>query len=65
MFKLVLADSLVVMATFVFVHGTSHGGWCWKLLSPLLRASGHDVYTPTLTGLGANSHLLDKLDRIR
>jgi len=25
---------------------------------------GHDVYTPTLTGLGASSHLLPKIDRI-
>jgi pimeloyl-ACP methyl ester carboxylesterase len=31
---------------------------------PLLRAAGHEVYTPTLTGLGAGSHLLHELDRI-
>ena len=52
------------MAPFVLVHGSGHGGWCWRFLTPLLRAAGHDVYTPTLTGLGANSHLLDELDRI-
>ena len=47
------------MATFVLVHGTSHGGWCWQKLAPLLRAEGHEVYTPTLTGLSDRSHLLD------
>lgn len=52
------------MATFVLVHGSAHGGWCWRFLAPLLQAAGHDVYRPTLTGLGANSHLLDELDRI-
>ena len=45
------------MATFVLVHGSGYGGWCWQLLSPLLRAAGHDVYTPTLTGLGERAHL--------
>ena len=45
------------MATFVLVHGAWAGGWCWKLVAPLLRASGHEVYTPTLTGLGERSHL--------
>ena len=51
-------------AAFVLVHGTLHGGWCWRFIAPLLRAAGHDVYTPTLTGLGASSHLLHELDRI-
>ena len=30
----------------------------------MLRAAGHEVYAPTLTGLGASSHLLDKINRI-
>ena len=47
-------------ATFVLVHGAWHGGWCWKKVSPLLKAAGHEVYTPTLTGLGERSHLLAK-----
>ena len=41
----------------VLVHGAWHGGWGWKRLAPLLRRAGHDVYTPTLTGLGERSHL--------
>jgi len=45
------------MATFVLVHGAWHGGWKWKLVAPLLRRAGHDVYTPTLTGLGERAHL--------
>jgi pimeloyl-ACP methyl ester carboxylesterase len=45
------------MATFVLVHGSMHGGWCWKRVVPLLRVAGHDVYTLTLTGLGERAHL--------
>ncbi len=45
------------MTTFVLVHGAWHGGWCWKRVTPLLRAAGHDVFTPTLTGLGERAHL--------
>ena len=30
----------------------------------LLQSARHDVYTPTLTGLGASSHLLHELNRI-
>ena len=44
--------------TFVLVHGGRHGGWCWRFVAPLLRAAGHDVVTPTLTGLGERAHLL-------
>lgn len=44
--------------TFVLVHGAWHGGWCWKKLTPLLRAAGHEVLTPTLTGLADRAHLL-------
>lgn len=39
------------MATFVLVHGAFAGGWCWHWVAPELRATGHEVYTPTLTGL--------------
>ena len=46
------------MATFVLVHGSFGGGWCWRFVAPMLRKLGHEVYTPTLTGLGERSHLL-------
>src|SRR6266702_7329188 len=45
------------MAVFVLIHGAWNGGWCWKRVAPLARAVGHDVYTPTLTGLGERVHL--------
>ena len=48
------------MATFVLVHGACHGGWCWKRVAPLLRAAGHEAYTPTLTGLGERVHRLTR-----
>jgi pimeloyl-ACP methyl ester carboxylesterase len=44
--------------TYVLVHGGFFGGWCWKKVAASLRALGHSVYTPTLTGLGERSHLL-------
>jgi pimeloyl-ACP methyl ester carboxylesterase len=47
------------MATFVLVHGAWHGAWCWRRVARLLRTSGHDVFTPTLTGLAERSHLLN------
>ncbi len=46
------------MATFVLVHGGGHGGWCYQRLARILRTEGHEVYCPTLTGLGERSHLL-------
>ncbi len=48
------------MATFVLVHGGGHGGWCYQRVARILRGSGHEVYTPTLTGLGERAHLLSK-----
>jgi pimeloyl-ACP methyl ester carboxylesterase len=45
------------MATFVLVPGGWSGGWIWRKLTPLLRVAGHDVYTPTPTGLGERVHL--------
>lgn len=44
-------------ATFVLVHPAWHGAWYWKKVTPLLRAKGYEVYTPTLTGLGELAHL--------
>ncbi len=48
------------MTTFVLVHGAWHGGWCWREVAGRLRADGHVVYTPTLTGLADRSHLLTR-----
>ncbi|MEU9335691.1 alpha/beta fold hydrolase [Streptomyces sp. NPDC048290] len=47
------------MTTFVLVHGAWHGGWAWQRVVPALRAAGHEVHTPTLSGLSDRAHLLD------
>jgi pimeloyl-ACP methyl ester carboxylesterase len=46
------------VATFVLVHGAWHSAWCWRRVAGLLTRSGHEVFAPTLTGLGERSHLL-------
>src|SRR6516225_254276 len=48
------------MATFVLVHGGWAGSVVWRELAPRLRKAGHDVYAPTLTGIGARKHLLSR-----
>lgn len=44
----------------VLVHGAGHGGWCWRDVRRLLQARGHEVFTPTLTGLGDRVHLRNR-----
>jgi pimeloyl-ACP methyl ester carboxylesterase len=46
------------MATYVLVHGGGHGGWCYKKVKRLLEEAGHEVFAPSMTGLGERSHLL-------
>ncbi len=46
------------MHTFVLIHGGWHGAWCWSRVAKRLREDGHDVFTPSLTGLADRSHLL-------
>jgi len=46
------------MSTYILVHGAWHGGWCWQRVAPLLRARGHEVLTPSLTGMGEHAHML-------
>ena len=43
---------------YVFVPGTWHGGWMWRHLRRPLWQAGHEVYTPTPTGVGERSHLI-------
>jgi pimeloyl-ACP methyl ester carboxylesterase len=45
------------MTTFVLVHGAWHGSWCWQRVRKALQSAGHDVFTPTLTGVGERAHL--------
>jgi pimeloyl-ACP methyl ester carboxylesterase len=48
------------MTLFVLVPGAWLGGWCWRDVARRLRAQGHRVVTPTLSGLGERSHLLTR-----
>jgi pimeloyl-ACP methyl ester carboxylesterase len=45
------------MTTYVLVHGAWGGAQTWRTVRPLLRAEGHDVFTPSLTGIGERQHL--------
>jgi len=43
---------------FLLIHGAWHGGWAWCRVADRLRARGHAVFAPTLTGLGERAHLI-------
>ena len=45
------------MATFVVAHGAWSAAWAWKKMRPRLRERGHELWTPTCTGLGERAHL--------
>jgi len=45
------------MATYVLVHGAWFGSWYYRPLADQLRAAGHEVHIPSLTGLGERVHL--------
>lgn len=45
---------------FVLVHGAWGGSWMWSRVARILRAAGHDVFTPSLTGVGERSHLMSR-----
>jgi pimeloyl-ACP methyl ester carboxylesterase len=45
------------MTTFVLVHGAFGGAHGWHLVRRLLAQQGHEVFTPSLTGIGERSHL--------
>jgi pimeloyl-ACP methyl ester carboxylesterase len=44
--------------TYVLVHGAWHGAWCWEPVAQILRSQGHQVFTPTLSGVGERAHLI-------
>ncbi len=52
-----MPQSASVGRSYVLVHGAWHGGWCWARVEPRLRAAGHRVFAPSLTGLGDRAHL--------
>ena len=40
------------MTTFLLVHGSWHGGWCWSRVRRHLEGRGHTVLAPDLPGHG-------------
>ena len=40
------------MSTYVLIHGTWHGAWCWDKVIPLLEQAGHAAIAPDLPGHG-------------
>lgn len=44
----------------ILVHGAFQGGWVWDRVVPTIKAAGHIVYCPTLTGLEPKSAALTK-----
>ena len=46
-----------VMARFVVAHGAWSAGWAWKKMHPLMAVAGHELFTPTWTGIGERRHL--------
>jgi pimeloyl-ACP methyl ester carboxylesterase len=49
------------MTTLVLVHGGWSGAHGFRALRAPLRDAGHDVFTPSLTGIGERSHLASPL----
>lgn len=43
-------------STFVLVHGAFGGSYGFRGVRPLLWRAGHDVHTPSLTGIGDRAH---------
>ena len=48
------------MSTFVLLHGGFGGGWSFRHVRRKLQAVGHEVFTPTFTGLGERAHLVHR-----
>lgn len=46
------------MASFILIHGSWHGGWCFDAVKALLEAEGHEVIAPDLPGMGGDAAAL-------
>jgi pimeloyl-ACP methyl ester carboxylesterase len=45
------------MATCVLVHGGFVGSSSWRFVRPALRAAGHDVFAPSMSGWSDREHV--------
>jgi pimeloyl-ACP methyl ester carboxylesterase len=48
------------MTTLLVAHGAWSAGWVWKKMRPLMRKQGHELVTPTYTGIGERSPLANR-----
>ncbi len=46
------------MASFILIHGSWHGGWCFDLIRDILENAGHEVIAPDLPGMGGDEAAL-------
>lgn len=49
------------MPCFVLVHGAWTGAFAWRHVRRMLQSQGHEVFTPSLTGIGDRAHLVSPL----
>lgn len=49
------------MSTYVLIHGSWHGAWCWYKMLPRLKRLGHEVIAPDLPGLGKDVTPIDQV----
>jgi len=42
------------VASFILIHGSWHGGWCFYTIKGLLEEAGHEVIAPDLPGMGGD-----------
>jgi pimeloyl-ACP methyl ester carboxylesterase len=49
------------MSTYVLVHGSWHGAWCWYKVVPRLEQAGHTVIAPDLPSLGRDKTPVSKV----
>jgi len=49
------------MSDILLVHGSCHGAWCWRDLTPELEARGHSVRTMDMPSHGEDATPLDQV----